>query len=469
MQKGLKAIEILGLKINPYKQDLFKELIEYRQKLKDKRDSFSENAPKYQYYDRKQNVIKIIANAVSYGIFVEIVTLEESKKIPIEVYGLEQFTDHKTKTEKSGYMFNPIIAVSIPSASRLLLAVTEILLSKHDTTHAYCDTDSMMIPSEHTKEIQEFFQPLNPYNFDEKIFKVEESNVWFYGISSKRYCLYKIINGQIEIIKDGYSSHGLGHLLDPFSNNDKDDNKKDQWHKEIWYDILNLHYGKTTLEELHEKYENKYALSKFMASNPRILGRLAEFNKNNDYRNQFKPRNFCIIGFSNIINPNTGKLVKPLAPFVKPSRHAVFSDFVDYNEKSGLKLRGKQYWKPFWDIFLEYLNHHESKFDGGVGVLQRKHVVVSEIKHIGKESNNLDESEILGVNYDGYEIYENFENLDEKFAKLAQKVLVLKPRDVKEFGISKQTLWNVKNKTMINELKKISKKIKLKIVKSLVF
>lgn len=464
MQKGLKAIEILGLKINPYKQDLFKELIEYRQKLKDKRDSFSKNNTKYQYYDRKQNVIKIIANAVSYGIFVEIVTLEESKKIPIEVYGLEQFTDHKTKTEKSGYMFNPIIAVSIPSASRLLLAVTEILLSKHDTTHAYCDTDSMMIPPEYTKEIQEFFQPLNPYNFDEKIFKVEESNVWFYGISSKRYCLYKIINGQIEIIKDGYSSHGLGHLLDPFSNNDKDDDKKDQWHKEIWYDILNLHYGKTTLEELHEKYENKYALSKFMASNPRILGRLAEFNKNNNYRNQFKPRNFCIIGFSNIINPNTGKLVKPLAPFVKPFRHAVFSDFVDYNEKSGLKLRGKQYWKPFWDVFCEYLDHPESKFDGEIGVLQRRHVVVSEIKHIGKESNNLDESEIFGVSSDGYEIYENFEDIDERFAQIAQKVLELKPKDVKEFGISKQTLWNVKQRIRVKDFDKITTIIKKRLL-----
>ena len=89
-------------------------------------------------------------------------------------------------------MFNPIIAVSITSASRLLLAATEVLLSRHGVTHAYCDTDSLAISPEYTKEIQSFFADLNPYDFDADIFKLEKSNVWFYGISAKRYCLYTI-------------------------------------------------------------------------------------------------------------------------------------------------------------------------------------------------------------------------------------------------------------------------------------
>ena len=132
-----------------------------------------------------------------HGIFVEIVALEEPEKIPVDVYGLNHFVQYKTKIEKSGFMYHPIIGISITSASRLLLATSEILLSKYNVTHAYCDTDSMMIPPKHTKEIQEFFQPLNPYNFDAKIFKTERKNILFYGISSKRYCLYKIRKNKI--------------------------------------------------------------------------------------------------------------------------------------------------------------------------------------------------------------------------------------------------------------------------------
>lgn len=446
VQKNLKSINIHGIEINPYKDDLFQKLVEYRQVLKNAKDP-------------RQQIIKIIVNAISYGIFVEIVSMEESKRIPVNVYGLNHFVQSKTKIEKSGFMFNPIIAICITSASRLLLATGEILLSKHNTTHAYCDTDSMMIPPKFTKEIQEFFQPLNPYNFDAKIFKTEKKNVLFYGISSKRYCLYKIRKNQIRIKDDDYSSHGLGHLLDPFSN----DTEKNDWNKDIWYDILNLHYGKVTLEELYEKYQNKYALSKFMASNPRILGRLSEFNKNRIYRNQFKPRNFCIIGFSNVINPDTGKLVKPLAPFCKPSRHAVYGDFVDYNDKSRHKLKGKQYWKPFWDLFLEYLNHPESKFDGNIGVLGRKNVWISDVIHIGKESNKLDESEMIGLDDSSYEIYQNHSEIDEKLRELAPRILELKPKDVKEFGVSKQTLFNVKNNIFCNKVNRISLKIKFRL------
>jgi hypothetical protein len=50
------------------------------------------------------------------------------------------------------------------------------------------------------------------------MFKIEEgdnkkplNNVQFFGISAKRYCLYSMVNGKIEILK--YSTHGLGHLM----------------------------------------------------------------------------------------------------------------------------------------------------------------------------------------------------------------------------------------------------------------
>jgi len=133
----------------------------------------------------------MITNTISYGIFVEITT-QNKHQVPVDVYGIVNFKQKKDKIEKPGFMFNPIIAVSITSASRLLLATTEVLLSKHGITHTYCDTDSMAILPQYTKEIQDFFQVLNPYNFDADIFKLEKLDVWFYGISSKRHCLYSI-------------------------------------------------------------------------------------------------------------------------------------------------------------------------------------------------------------------------------------------------------------------------------------
>lgn len=456
-QKRLHQIDIHGVKINPYTQDLFKELIEYRQILKNKRDSFTKTNSKYSYWDRKQNVVKIIANATSYGIFVEINVKEKSEKERIDVYGLTQFQQQKTKIEESGFMFNPIIAVCITSASRLLLAVTEVLLSNNGSSHAYCDTDSMMVPSEHTKEIQEFFQPLNPYSYDAEIFKLERKDIWFYGISAKRYCLYTKENDKIKIEREDYSSHGLGHLLDPFASNS---DKKDDWHEIIWQDILGLHYGNVSMEQLIEKYENKHALSQLSISTPRILDRLKEFNEGKDYHNQIKPSNFALVGFSNMPTDEKSPQIKPIAPYRNPAKHAVYDYFVNYYDKSRHKLRGKQYWKTFWSIFSDYLSHKESKFDGDIGILTRKHVVVTNVIHIGKESNNLDEP----LNDDSYEIYDDVTNLDFKFKEIVPNVLKLNPRDVKKLGISKQTLWNIKQKIDINQLNKISNKTKIRLI-----
>ena len=60
-------------------------------------------------------------------------------------------------------------------------------------------------------------------------------------------------------------------------------------------------------------------------------------------------------------------------------------------------LKGTHYWKKFSGIFWDYFNHPEAKFDGDKGILERKHIRVSSVVHIGKESNNLDVSEIIGV------------------------------------------------------------------------
>lgn len=84
--------------------------------------------------------------------------------------------------------------------------------------------------------------------------------------------------------------------------------------------------------------------------------------------------------------------------------------------------------------------------------------------HIGKESNNLDESEVLGVDSDSYQTYEDNENLDSKFRKIAKDVLKLNPRNVKDLGISRQTFWSMRNKIKIGQLDNISNRLKIKLI-----
>ena len=105
----------------------------------------------------------------------------DRNQVPVDVYGLVSFQQKKDKIERPGFMFNPIIAVSITSASRLLLATTEVLLSKYGATHAYCDTDSMAVSPQYTKDIQKFFQVLNLIKKNDCYFIVRTIKLWHAG------------------------------------------------------------------------------------------------------------------------------------------------------------------------------------------------------------------------------------------------------------------------------------------------
>jgi len=155
-------------------------------------------------------------------------------------------------------------------------------------------------------------------------------------------------------------------------------------------------------------------------------------------------------------------------PPIRIQQNLQSEKFIDYNNKDGPMLQGIQYWKTFWDYFEEYLRHPENKFDGNIGVLARRNIQISTVTHIGKESNRLDESEILGLDNSSYVEYSDVKSLDKRFKELTPKILKLKPKDVKKFGISKQTLWNIKNKIETKELYRISIIIKARLLQSLI-
>lgn len=69
--------------------------------------------------------------------------------------------------------------------------------------------------------------------------------------------------------------------------------------------------------------------------------------------------------------------------------------FIDYRTGDSYPNDGsmdtKFYWKPLSELLEDYIDHPESKSEGHIGLLERKHIVIDEssIHYIGKESNEL--------------------------------------------------------------------------------
>ncbi len=118
-----------------------------------------------------------------------------------------------------------------------------------------------------------------------------------------------------------------------------------------------------------------------------------------------------------------------------------FSPFTDYKTGKEYKDNTKYYWKPFSEFLFGYMDHNDNKYDGSIGELRRKQIVINDIEHIGKESNNLEESEVIGVSDNDYVIYDN--KTEQKIADVIKK---LTPKQAKQIGISKRNMRYLKKK-----------------------
>ena len=442
IQSDLKGIEILkGITVKP-EEDFIQKLIEERLRIKKESKSLDQEGKKQS--DLKQNILKIIANATSYGIFIQVDTTPSKKNVT--VYGLNSFNVPVDKIEKEGKYFNPIMSVFITSTSRLILAVTEVLIKQNQGYFAYCDTDSVFISPQHVRLVQEFFKPLNPYTQDTEMFKIEEykdseenkhplDNVWFYGISAKRYVLYGYNSDTEEITIFKHSAHGLGHL---------DGIDQEQW----WKDILTIHYNPEFEEQILSKYQNKYAISQITVTTYDILSRFDKINKNKYYKYTIKPFNFATVGTGYQVDIETGEPIIPFLPKVDKKRYdeVPFMPFVDY--KTGISypnensLDTRFYWRTLSEVMRDYINHRESKSEGDVGFLKRKYLTInkSSISYIGKESNELEESEIIGVDDDNYTEYDDIQS------RIVDRIANLTLEDCLKLGLSRRSYFDLQNK-----------------------
>ncbi|MCL4373936.1 MAG: hypothetical protein M1279_01675 [Candidatus Marsarchaeota archaeon] len=87
------------------------------------------------------------------------------------------------------------------------------------------------------------------------------------------------------------------------------------------------------------------------------------------------------------------------------------------------------------------MDHNDNKYDGDIGELRRKQIDIGEIEHIGKELNNIEESEVIGVSDNDYVIYDN--KTEQKITGVINNMTI---KQAKQAGISKRNLRYLKMK-----------------------
>ena len=207
-------------------------------------------------------------------------------------------------------------------------------------------------------------------------------------------------------------------------------------------------FQKSILTNNFEGYSDKIAVSQITTSKPSNLNKFKKMNENKPFNNKIKPFNFMLVG-----SEKNG--IIPCLPYDKDIRGIQYKPFIDY--KSGkasneLPLPSWEYWYTLEEILTKYVMHNDNKFDyDNQGIAHRKHIIVDRIRYIGKETNNLEDNS-NGLEEPDYLEYDNIEDFK-------QWILSLKPKDVKDKGISERELK--RQKTKIRNGKPLNPKVKI--------
>lgn len=414
-QEGLKPVNINGnpsYRVNPYEGDFFKRLIDLRSTVK--QEIKSATPSEKPTLESQQLTLKILANATSYGIFVELNVEEEKQPQQILCYGANEkpFPLNIKKFEEAGAFFHPLLAALITGAARLMLAITERLAIDAGLDWAFCDTDSMALAKpdgmarenfyKKAKEVQEWFTPLNPYAQKAPLLKVEDYNfslvgktlepLYCYAVSSKRYALFNL-DAHGKVILRKVSAHGLGHLMSPYTRKDTSCLEEAQpWQQDLWLEIINAAIeGKQPDFSKLENF-NMPAISRYGATTPQLVKWFEAHNDGKPYSGQVRPFNFL----NAMQAKHEFKHLKPVSPFNRSPAKAVANCF---DRATGQPIQ-KRHLKTYLDSLNQYHLHPESKFLNGdfldSGKTQRRHINVKSINYIGKEANKWEEQFLLG-------------------------------------------------------------------------
>jgi hypothetical protein len=332
-QDDLKPIALAGnseYAIDPRSDDFYRHLINFRNQIKKRMKQAI--GSKVAVYDTEQQALKILANATSYGIFVEFVVDELDPSETRTCYGPtgKPFSISTLKGEEPGPYFHPLIATLITGAARLMLTIAEKLAIDAGLDRAFCDTDSMAIAKpkameqmtflDKARSVCDWFVPLNPYEQKGPLFKIEDANyglegdrqteelapLYCLGISAKRYVLFNLDPQNRPVIRKA-SAHGLGHLLAPYGEDEAPSHIPapavplgqigvERWQYDLWHQIivaaLEGHPDQVDLD--YHPALDQPAASRYAATTPILLSWFKTYNQDRPYRDQVRPFGFML-------------------------------------------------------------------------------------------------------------------------------------------------------------------------------
>jgi hypothetical protein len=149
----------------------------------------------------------------------------------------------------------------------------------------------------------------------------------------------------------------------------------------------------------------------------------------------------------------TKQPIIPLLPYTDDTDKIKYKPFVDYKTGKLYAKNTEQYWKPMSKVFFDYILHKEEKFEGNIGLLKPRHINIVDFEYCGKESNNLEESEIIGVQGDDFVYYNK--GLEEK---ITNRIETLTFDEAKRIGMKRWQYSYLKRCVKQSKVPKLKKK-----------
>ena len=452
-QSGLKPIIIGGnaaYQIDPYSDDFYRRVIELRGQIQQearqaRKDGRAEDADRLDSY---QQMLKLLANSTSYGIFAEMNVQSYDRPKDVSCYGMDNkaFNTDTKSVEEPGTHFHPLLATLITGAARLMLATAERLAEDNGIGWTLCDTDSLALARpegmadadflRRAINVTQWFDDLSPYSDSKPLFKIEDHNyrldqgkvvsgvhepLYALAVSAKRYVLFNLDETGKPIIRKALA-HGLGHWLAPYTEENApasipapviplSEIGADRWHHDLWYRIvlaeLEGHPDQvdySTLPGLDQPAASRYA-----ASTSALLHWFDKFNADRLYPDQVKAFNFMLafqVSKSALYEAvASGELD---ADTLDDGVPAVVAPYDSDRERAASRCFDRRTGRPvpvgvlatYREAIADYHLHSESKFENGElfdrGITRRRHVQAVAVEYIGKEANRWEEQFFLG-------------------------------------------------------------------------
>ncbi len=411
----VQPVKVLGIDVPP-EEWLIQTLSE--QRIIEKRERMKGWGP-------RAEGLKTICNAGSYGIFVEVNRKNRSGRVLIHGVAEEAFEAEEEEVEEPGADYCPVIGAALTSASHLLLALVDAQVGRLGGRVVYCDTDSAFVtPSKIVGEVTGAFATLSPYRVEVPFLKDEtedkaprneypkgspDRQPRFYGLSSKRYCLFvRGRDGRPHVFRKAASDHGLGCY--------QVGGDREEWVARLWERII-----ESGLDAAND-YLGVPATSEFSLSTPNLLPRVRRLG-------DLRPFTFL-----------TARLLEPSRdPDEMRSELVAFVGPKDPVRRAALMKEPRQ--RSWGSVVEDFVRHRDRKYTfEGEGRAVRRQVVVrrSDLVPLGKEANRIEDARVLGLRAVG--------GRAKRYSDTERRVLGMGRAEARRLGIPWSTVSRWKRK-----------------------